>query len=439
MKRMMIFFILAGIGTVGCMQSPSKMSGKRRAEDLPLPTAKLSTPDIEPGTKRENLPLPLELQTKILKMIYTVSGPTNEAKLYKAAENVRNFMMINKSYYAWLNTPLVVNDIIRDLAKRYTADNNFVAVVLALGTDSASKWLASRVFDAVKENHQGFFTVINEPAKDFILRFLEYLSAAFLNNQFDTYMLLTKHVEPRRRVWLINSLEIRGLPLLSFLIVNNRMKQFDQVLALDGIDLDREDSKDNTPVITAIQSKNTPALQKLIARGAQLNILNSAEQTPLVVAIEVQNEPAVALLVNNPATDLNAYDLSDDTPLHKAIAVGNETIFNLLLQAVPPGRLNINAAGIDGDTPLMRAAAHSKPYFIDQLLRAGANLNVKNDAGQTALMAAAQNEEIAPLMLLIERGAALNETDNEGHTALWYARAANMQQNIRILQQANAV
>jgi ankyrin repeat protein len=436
MKRIAIILFLINVCNLCGMQSPSKSTGKRRGQDLQEPFAKSIATDKEAELNLTDLPL--ELQTKIRNFIFNVSGATNEAKLYKAADNLRNFMIVDKSYYAWLNTPLVVNDIIRELAKRYTADNDFIAVVLALGTNSASKWLASRVFDAIKPNDQGFLTVINEPARDFILRLSEHLGAAFLNNQFDKYMLLTKHVEPRRRAWLINNLEIRGLPLLSFLILNNRMKQFDHLITLDGIDLNREDSKDNTPVIAAIQRKNIHALQNLIARGAQLNVLNSANQTPLVVAIEVQNESAVALIVNNPATDLNAEDLSEDTPLHKAVAMGNENIFNMLLEAGRPERLNINRAGSDGDTPLMRAAAHEKPYFIDQLIRAGAALNAKNDAGQTALMFAAQNENNAPLMLLIEVGANLNEVDSEGHTALWHARNKNMQQNIRSLERAGA-
>lgn len=436
MKRIAIILFLINVCNLCGMQSPSKSTGKRRGQDLQEPFAKSIATDKEAELNLTDLPL--ELQTKIRNFVFNVSGATNEAKLYKAAENVRNFMIVNKSYYAWLNTPLVVNDIIRELAKRYTVDNDFIAVVLALGTNSASKWLASRVSDALVPNDQGMLVFANDRAKDFIIRLSEYLRAIFVNSQIDKFDLLTQNFESSKKAWILNNLMISGLPLLSYLIVNNRSKLLDLLLAVNGIDLEVSGTRGDTPLITAIKAENIPAMQKLIEQGAQLNVLNVEEKTPLMVAIEEQNEPAVTVLVNNANTDLTAEDLNDDTPLHKAVEVGNQNIFNLLLQAGLPNRLDINARGNNGDTALMRAVARTEIYFVDALLRSGVHVNAKNDHNETALMFAAQNENNAPLMLLIEQGANLNEADSEGHTALWHARNKNMQQNIRSLERAGA-
>jgi ankyrin repeat protein len=436
MKRIAVILILVNVCNLKGMQSPSKITGKRRAEDTTQqPIAKVMASQKQKGALPD---LALELQTKILNFILNVSGPTNEAKLYKAADNLRNYMMINKSYYEWLNTPFTVNSIIRELAKRYTVDNDFIAVVLALGTNSASKWLATRVSDALVPNDQGMLGFANDRAKDFIVRLSEYLRVVFVNSQIDKFDLLTKNVEPLKKAWLLNNLMIYGLPLLSYLIVNNRSKLLDLLLAVNGIDLEVSGARGDTPLITAIKAKNMPALQKLIEQGAQLNVLNEEEKTPLMVAIEEQNEPAVTELVNNANVDLNAGDLTDDTPLHKAVEVGNENIFDLLLKVGVPNRLDINARGNNGDTALMMSAARTDMYFVDGLLRSGAHVNAKNDHEETALMFAAQNENNGHLMLLIEHGANLNEVDSEGHTALWHARNKNMQQNIRSLERAGA-
>lgn len=436
MKRIILVLMLSGTGSLTGMQSPSKITGKRRGQELQELPAK--SPAVADESEA-NLPdLPLELQTRILYSILNVSGPTNTAKLYKAAQNLRNYMKINKSYYAWLNTPVVVNSMIRDLAKWYTADNDFIAVVLALATNSASKWLASRIQDALAPQEQGQVAPVNQRGMEFILKVLEYLRSAFINTQIDHFILLTQHIEPSRKAWLINNLTISGLPVLSYLIFNNRTKMFDMLLALDGIDLDREDSNGNTPVIMAVSVKNNPALQKLVAQGAQLNVLNVEQETPLMVAIEKQNEFAVQVLSNHSSTDLSAEDYSDDKPLHRAIDIGNKAILDLLLRAGLPDRLDINAQGFNGDTPLIRATVNGNINFIELLLQNGARIDARNDHGETALMFAAQSEQIGPLMLLIERGAPLNERDFEDRTALWHARNKNMQQNIRILEQAGA-
>lgn len=418
---------------LGAMEPQPRKRAVQEAVEQETPKAQRVQEETTLGS------LPLEMQTKIMNSILNVSGYTNTAKLYKAAENLRNYMMINKAYYDLINTPITVNSIIRELAKRYTTDNDFIAVVLALGTNSASKWLASRVFDALVPDAQGMLVIANnDHAKDFIIRLAEYLRVVFVNNQFDNYFLLTKNFEPSRKAWFLNNLAISFLPMLSYLILNNHIKMFDLLLSVNGIDLNVTDAKGNTPLIIAIQAKNMAAVQKLIERGADLNVLNGEEKTPLMVAVENENEPAVRLLVNNPATDLSAEDLTEDTPLHKAVDLGNKNILNLLLQAGLPMRLDINAHGRNGDTPLIRAVKKEDMYFIDTLLRSGADINEKDQNDETALMYAARNENSRPLMFLIWRGAALNEQDLDGHTALWHARSADMQQNIRILEQAGA-
>lgn len=434
MKRILMLVFLFGM--CGAMDTPQRTPRKRRAENLQEPVPKAIA--VYPEQERSLPDLPLELQTRILSLILNVSGATNNAKLFKAAEHLRNYMRINKAYYEWLNTPIIVNGIIRELAKRYTFQDDFTAVVLALGTDSATKWLAHKVQDSLVNNQQNHLVYANDGAKNFILRLLEHLRASFTSNQVDNFILLTKYIDSQRKAWLLNNLTIQGSPILSYLVSHNMANFLDRVLAIEGIEIDRADATGSTPLMAAVEVKNQRALQKLINAGAALNILNTYQETPLMIAIEEENMPAAQLLVTLPTINLNADEEGMNSPLHKAIDVGDHDMFDLLLKVGLPHRIDINAHGLEGETPLMKAVSNNFIYFIDELIKKGADLNTKNDHGQTALMIAAGFEDMQPLWMLIESHANVNERDNEGHTALWYARGKNRQQNIRILEQAGA-
>ena len=85
---------------------------------------------------------------------------------------------------------------------------------------------------------------------------------------------------------------------------------------------------------------------------------------------------------------------------------------------------SINAVDDYGNTALHRAAEHGSVTRIHQLLRDGANLEVRDEEGSTPLIVAVRNEEQEAVDRLLESGAALDARDSIGNTSLHYAAGA---------------
>ena len=65
------------------------------------------------------------------------------------------------------------------------------------------------------------------------------------------------------------------------------------------------------------------------------------------------------------------------TPLHHAAHGGHQEVLRLLVEAGAP----LDAAALNGATPLMRAIESSRPACVDFLLQAGAKVTAENKRG----------------------------------------------------------
>jgi len=81
----------------------------------------------------------------------------------------------------------------------------------------------------------------------------------------------------------------------------------------------------------------------------------------------------------------------------------------------------VNGRGPGGATPLMHAALYGNATLVNDLLRMGADPNVRNDVGATALTWAV--DDVEKVRLLVDRGADVNATTDFGRTPLMLAAA----------------
>lgn len=88
--------------------------------------------------------LPVGIKNHILSFLTTASGSTKQAMLDNAAENIRTFFRINTQFAPLGNDPNVIEYLINELANPY-ANGDKVAAAIALGTESAAKWLNNLV------------------------------------------------------------------------------------------------------------------------------------------------------------------------------------------------------------------------------------------------------------------------------------------------------
>lgn len=149
--------------------------------------------------------------------------------------------------------------------------------------------------------------------------------------------------------------------------------------------------------------------------------------------------------------------------MHLAAGLGHGKITEMLLAAgaavvfrvrhTPPCRETVLPAAVGRCfckhhtaselTPLLYAAAVSKPHIIRFLLRAGANVNASDADGCSALTHAVQSvgdptTVLECVRILLAAGAAVNSSDNKGSTALHKAADLGVHSVVSALLAADA-
>lgn len=100
--------------------------------------------------------------------------------------------------------------------------------------------------------------------------------------------------------------------------------------------------------------------------------------------------------------------------------------------------VDVNARDGDGSTPLMKAAYIGNSYFVETLLRHGAEVNARNGNGINALMAAVYAGRPDIARMLIEHGADVNVRDERGNIALRLAGERGSEELAGLLRGAGA-
>ncbi|RFU79266.1 pfs, nacht and ankyrin domain [Trichoderma arundinaceum] len=175
-----------------------------------------------------------------------------------------------------------------------------------------------------------------------------------------------------------------------------------------GADVNVKNNSGNTALCEAVVHKREDMIKLLIENSADPNIQNHNGQTALWVAYD--NEAAARLLLENGA-DPNIQDNDGETALW--VAYGNEAA-RLLLE---------NGADPSVQDDIDQIAPWLYKDFLKLLIKYGADLNVQNNLGQTALwVACCFYRYNAFAKLLLENGADPNIQDNDGQTALYVAK-----------------
>jgi hypothetical protein len=154
--------------------------------------------------------------------------------------------------------------------------------------------------------------------------------------------------------------------------------------------------KRTSPLFKAVESGDIDKINKLLAKGEDINCRNKYEWTPLIQAIRCRQTQAALFLIERGA----------DVKLQARWGQGGEP---------PELESAITWAAMQGDLSVLR-----------QLLAAGADVDTRGEDGKTPAMWAASRGFIDVLRELIAGGCDLNLQDNEGHTALMHADAERL-------------
>ena len=100
--------------------------------------------------------------------------------------------------------------------------------------------------------------------------------------------------------------------------------------------------------------------------------------------------------------------------------------------------LGLATAQVDLGRDLIVAAVDGNSAQVQELLKAGANVNTSGAAGTTALIEAALNGHLEVVNLLLGAGAEVNRKDAQGRSALWAAVYAGQNEVLSKLLEAKA-
>ena len=191
------------------------------------------------------------------------------------------------------------------------------------------------------------------------------------------------------------------------------------VLLLDsGIDLEILDKHGRTAFSYTSSDCDKSIYEAFLEKGTNINARVGDGATLLHEMATVGNLAAMQYLLDRNA-DVHELTNEGDTVFHYAVAHGRHTdVFQFLLD----NGADIEARNKLGETPLHKAVeCWRNQDTIDLLYKMNAKLEVRNNKGQTPLQVAVENQNAGLTLELLRKGADFNVKTDEGHDIFYLA------------------
>ncbi|KAL4967666.1 ankyrin repeat-containing domain protein [Aspergillus stella-maris] len=196
------------------------------------------------------------------------------------------------------------------------------------------------------------------------------------------------------------------------------LKCLDLLLAVD-YDLERRTCTGQTVLHLFIQN-SLPGVEKLLQHGADVHATDNGGNTPLhLLRLGRDSEDILRALMRHGARWDVKRESDGKTPLHTSLKQSYSIDVNLNL--LKPYISDWNIADAQGNTPLHYLLEHSSSA-VAKLLKLGADLNRRNFAGLTALHLARRKSDVEELL---SAGANLEVKDVKGRTVFLYHTIAS--------------
>lgn len=205
-----------------------------------------------------------------------------------------------------------------------------------------------------------------------------------------------------------------------------------------GARVDATDRDGWTPLFDACAEGSTDVIASLLWHGASRRRVDRKGRGLLHVAAERGHLPAVIVLLESGRIDVDRrYGNSQSSALDVAAIAGHVDVLRALVEH---GGAQVNSAVADGRTTCHRAAFFNQPAIIDELFRAGADLEAKTHRACTAttgstsntstlgwspIFDAAAEGSTEAVVALLKHKAKHSARDSDGRTPLHLAAEAD--------------
>lgn len=352
-----ILILLFWLNSNNAMEKPPQ--GKRPAAEALSQTRELEEKPTLEYDKNVFLleALPDELLFEIAKALTKVSrGATKRARLDNAAEDIRSFFRTNLRFKSFETDSNLINYIITELANKH-AGGDKVAAAIALGTESARRWLIS------------YFAgpdVTPEIARSRMNGLYENFTEAVLKSRLNVLDFLLSIYDDAWQSIVMNGL--REATVQGKVNVINKILSHNAIKLIKATLMNKTNEDGETLLFSAVRANKPQIVDIFIKAGAIVDFLNQFHQTPL------------------------------------HFAVGYPTIVQTLLNA----HADPNIANEEGKSLLMLAIFGNDLDTVNLLINAGANVNYVDEEGHSILWHAQHSHvknKDAIIKLLTDRGA----------------------------------
>ena len=161
----------------------------------------------------------------------------------------------------------------------------------------------------------------------------------------------------------------------------------------------------------------------------------AASNTVLLDAAESGDRPAAMRMIGDKAVDVNAAGPDGSTAVMYAAANGDLELVRALIKA----GANVKLKNQFGTSALTEAAIIGSAPVVEALLKAGADPNFRTTDGETPLMAAARSGKVDAAKALLAAGAEINAKETwGGQSALMWAAAQSQADMVKFLASKDA-
>ena len=211
------------------------------------------------------------------------------------------------------------------------------------------------------------------------------------------------HPSPGRRLLALAAALLIGPVLgcasspLSGPVTSGKADKVRQLLE-SGVDPNGTDRKGRTLLELAILKRRADVVQLLVEKGADVNKMGDYGNAPIAWASERGNGEIAAILISNGA-DVNVLTRHKTPSVYQAVDRGHFDVAALLIEA----GADVDAVGPKSNgTALHKAIEKNRPYLVQTLVAAGADLEAQNRKKQTTRDLAKALGRSGPILQALE-------------------------------------